>query len=143
MQPHPSDRRSLKRQVTLARPLLLVLGLVTVLEMPMPPPRMLMFQGIYLAVSLLFAAAQSTSWGSEWRFPLAADVAALGAFLIFAPSVAPMWFLLVFVAFAAAVEWGQRPAYWIVLRVRDCRAGVVLGSAARHLGRRRARRGRG
>src|ERR1700683_579431 len=115
MQPHPSDRRSLKRQVTLARPLLLVLGLVSVLELPVPPASVLIFQAVYLAVSLFFAVAQSTKWGSEWGFPLAADVAALGAFLILAPSAAPMWFLLVFVAFAAAVEWGQRPAYGIVL----------------------------
>jgi signal transduction histidine kinase len=115
MQPHASDRRSLKRQVTLARPLLLVLSLVSVLELPAPPPSVLIFQGVYLAASLLFAAAQATAWGADWKFPLAADVAALGAFLVFAPSVAPMWFLLLFVAFAAAVEWGIRPAYWIVV----------------------------
>lgn len=114
MQLHASERRSLKRQVTLVRPLMLVLGIASLLELGMPPRGVLAGMSIYLALSLLVAWAQTTKWGSEWKFPPVVDIAALPALLVFSPTIVPMWFLLLFVAFAAAVDWGWRWSFWIV-----------------------------
>ncbi len=115
MQLHASERRSLKRQVTLVRPLMLVLGIASLLEAPSPARWVLAAMSGYLAVSLFVAWAQRKPWGAEWRFPLALDVAALLALLIFSPTIVPMWFLLLFVAFAAAVDWGWKAGMWIVI----------------------------
>lgn len=114
MQLHASERRSLKRQVTLVRPLMLVLGIASLLELGMPPRGVLAGMSTYLALSLLVAWAQTTKWGSEWKFPPVVDIAALPALLVFSPTIVPMWFLLLFVAFAAAVDWGWRWSFWIV-----------------------------
>lgn len=113
MQLHASERRSLKRQVTLVRPLMLVLGIASLLELGMPPRGVLAGMSTYLALSLLVAWAQTTKWGSEWKFPPVVDIAALPALLVFSPTIVPMWFLLLFVAFAAAVDWGWRWSFWI------------------------------
>lgn len=114
MQLHASERRSLKRQVTLVRPLMLVLGIASLLEMGSPPRWVLAGMCAYLALSLLVAWAQVTKWGADWRFPLVIDILALPALLIFSPTIVPMWFLLLFVAFASAVDWGWRAGFLIV-----------------------------
>jgi signal transduction histidine kinase len=115
MQLHASERRSLKRQVTLVRPLMLVLGIASLLELGSPPRWMLYGMCAYLALSLFVAWAQITKWGADWKFPLALDILALPVLLIFSPTIVPMWFLLLFVAFASAVDWGWRAGYLIVV----------------------------
>jgi signal transduction histidine kinase len=132
MQLHASERRSLKRQVTLVRPLLLVLGIASLLDLGAPPRWPLLFLAAYLGASLLVAWAQTTPWGGEWRFPLVIDLAALAFLLVFSPTLVPMWFLLLFVAFAAAVEWAWRTALWIVLAA--CAALLALLLYKSHTG---------
>jgi two-component system, NarL family, sensor histidine kinase DegS len=123
MQLHASERRSLKRQVTLVRPLMLVLGIASLLEMGSPPRWVLGGMCVYLSLSLLVAWAQVTKWGADWKFPLVIDILALPALLIFSPTIVPMWFLLLFVAFASAVDWGWTAGLLIVSGA----AAVTLG----------------
>src|SRR5271154_724110 len=103
MQLHAIEQRSLNRQVTLARPLLIVLAVVTELLLGAPFDAADEFLLAYLAVSIFFGVAQDFQWGRTWRFPLTADLIALAGFLVIPPSVVPMWFLLLIVAFAVGV----------------------------------------
>lgn len=114
MQDHASERRSLDRQVTLARPLILLLSFASVLESASPPRFVLIFQAAYLGLSLLFAVAQFFPRMGSIRLPILADLALLAFFLAFSPVVAPIWFLLLFIAFAAGVEWGFNVASWVI-----------------------------
>src|SRR5579862_4361572 len=94
---------------------MLILGIASLLEAASPARWVLIGMSAYLAVSLVVAWAQVNPWGARWSFPLVADIAALLALLIFSPTIVPLWFLLLFVAFAAAVDWGWKAAQWIVI----------------------------
>jgi len=112
MEPHAAERRYLERQVTLARPIFMVLALVDLLELK-PAEHdhgALNFVAIYLGCALVLVLLQSFPRGSELRLPLGVDLAALAAFLVLTPSVVAFWFLYLFVAFAAGVHWGLRRA---------------------------------
>jgi signal transduction histidine kinase len=114
MQLHAIERRSLNRQVTMARPLLILLALVSLLLLSDTFGAAAEFLCAYLAVSVFVAAAQNFRWGRSWRFPLTADLLALAAFLAITPSVVPLWFLLLIAIFAVGVSWGGERAYGIV-----------------------------
>jgi len=123
----------------MARPLLLMLSFASLLEMPAPPRSVLIFQGAYLALALIVAIAQFTPWADALRLPIGADLAALAFFLAFSPSVAPMWFLLLFIAFAAGVDWGFAAAAWAVGAC--CLALFGWGFASHDIGWQTALRG--
>lgn len=112
MQPHAAERRHLERQVTFARPIFMVLALVDLLELKPAGQghRAIVFVAVYLGVALALALLQSVRRVSDLRVPVEVDLAALGAFLVLTPSVVAFWFLYLFVAFAAGIEWGLRRA---------------------------------
>ncbi|HJY85996.1 MAG TPA: sensor histidine kinase [Candidatus Acidoferrales bacterium] len=112
MQPHAAERRHLERQITIARPIFLVLGLVDLLELKPAGAshRAVIFVAVYLLASLVLVALESIRPRLELRLPLALDLAALAAFLVITPSVVAFWFLYLFVAFAAGIRWGSRRA---------------------------------
>ena len=114
MQMHAIEQRLLERQVTLARPMLIALALMSLLLVAPDSAPAVEFLGCYLALSIAVALAQSRDREGKWRFPLTADLIALAAFLVITPSVVPLWFLLLIVAFAAGVSWGGQRAYGIV-----------------------------
>src|SRR5579862_9775332 len=114
MQLHALEQRSLERQVTLARPLLILLALVSLLVLSPHSAIAAWFLAAYLSLSLLVAMGQAFPQGRGWRFPLIADIIVLVAFLVITPSVVPLWFLLLIAAFAAGVSWGGARAYWIL-----------------------------
>jgi signal transduction histidine kinase len=114
MQLHAIEQRSLNRQVTMARPLLILLASISELLLGAPFDAADEFLLLYLALSILFAVAQNFQWGRTWRFPLTADLLAMAAFLMIARSVVPMWFLLLIASFAVGVGWGKERAYGIV-----------------------------
>ncbi len=112
MQPHSAERRDLNRQIALARVIFLLLALVDLLELgpDAAAPAALTLLLIYLALAALIA---SLDYLDHWRpalFPLWADVFAVAAFLVLTPSVVAFWFPYLFLAFAAAVRWGMKPA---------------------------------
>ncbi|HXQ98350.1 MAG TPA: hypothetical protein VN774_07905, partial [Candidatus Limnocylindrales bacterium] len=114
MQLHILEQRSLERQVTLARPVLIVLALISLLLLAPKSALAAWFLAAYLILGLGIALAQGFPWGRTWRFPLIADLIALVAFLVITPSVVPLWFLLLIAAYAVGVSWGGARAYWIV-----------------------------
>jgi signal transduction histidine kinase len=129
MQLHVIEKKSLQRQVTLARPLLIVLALVTLLLGP-NSVHAAEFLSVYLALSLILVLGQSLGIAGNWKFPLVADFVALGVFLFVTPSVVPFFFLLLIVGFAAGVGWGGAHAYGIVIAA--VLAAVALGIFREH-----------
>src|SRR5713226_4789092 len=90
MQPLAAERRHLERQITYARPILMVLALVDLLERPPAErgPHAVLFVTAYLCMSLVLAA--------------------LAAFLLLTQSVVAFWFLYLFVALAVGIRWRMR-----------------------------------
>jgi signal transduction histidine kinase len=110
MQPLAAERRHLERQITYARPILMVLALVDLLDRP-PGERgshAVLFVTAYLCVSLVLAAMQNLQWVGEIRLPLLFDLAALAAFLWLTQSVVAFWFVYLFVALAVGIRWRMR-----------------------------------
>lgn len=112
MQPHAAESRHLARQVTFARPIFTVLALVNLLQVKPEGGhgQALAFVAVYLIVAATLALLESLPRPREWRLPLVADLVVLAAFLIITPSVVAFWFLYLFVAFAAGIDWGLRRA---------------------------------
>jgi signal transduction histidine kinase len=110
MQPLAVERRHLERQITYARPILMVLALVDLLEQPPAGrgPHAVLFVTAYLCVSLVLAVIQNLQWIGEVRLPLLFDLAALAAFLLLTLSVVAFWFLYLFVALAVGIRWRMR-----------------------------------
>jgi signal transduction histidine kinase len=110
MQLNAAERRHLERQITYARPIFLVLVLGDLLEES--PQRRgsfgIVFAITYLGLALLLVLLEQIPGLGEWRLPLAADLAALGIFLLLPRSTAAFWFLYLFVALAAGIRWGFR-----------------------------------
>jgi signal transduction histidine kinase len=105
-----SEHRNLLRQITLARPIFLVLALVDLLEARnvSMSTQALAFVSVYLLLGVMLAllSARGLTWAE--RFPIWADAAALAAFLWLTPSVVTFWFLFLFVAFASGMHWPLR-----------------------------------
>src|SRR5260221_10128302 len=110
MQPLAAERRHLERQITFARPILMVLALVDLLERPPAErgPHAVLFVTAYLCVSLVLAAIQNLQWIGEVHLPLPLDLAALATFLLLTQSVVAFWFLYLFVALAVGIFWRVR-----------------------------------
>src|SRR5258706_1004498 len=112
MQPLAAERRHLERQITYARPILMVLALVDLLERSSSQrgPHAVLFISAYLCLSLTLAAIQNLQWVGDIFLPLGFDLAALAAFLLLTKSVVAFWFLYLFVALAVGICWGVRSA---------------------------------
>ena len=110
MQPLAAERRHLERQITYARPILMVLALVDLLERSSSQrgPHAVLFIAVYLCVSLILAAIQNLQWIGDVFLPLGFDLAALAAFLVLTKSVVAFWFLYLFVALAVGIRWRMR-----------------------------------
>ena len=108
MQPHAAERRHLERQIAYARPVFMVLALVDLLQRP-PADRgahAVLFVLVYLGVAVGLVLFEFVPPLNRLRVPLAADIAALAAFLLLSHSAAAFWFLYLFVALAAGIRWG-------------------------------------
>src|SRR5690349_7349961 len=110
MQPLAAERRHLERQITYARPILMVLALVDLLDRPsdLRGPHAVLFITVYLGISLVLAAVQNLHWVGDIFLPLPVDLAALAVFLVLTKSVVAFWFLYLFVALAVGIRWRMR-----------------------------------
>jgi len=110
MQPLAAERRHLERQITYARPILMVLALVDLLDRPpdLRGPHAVLFITAYLGISLVLAAIQNLPWVGDIFLPLPVDLAALAVFLVLTKSVVAFWFLYLFVALAVGIRWRMR-----------------------------------
>ena len=110
MQPLAAERRHLERQISYARPILMVLALVDLLDRPpgQRGPHAVLFIAIYLGLSLVLAASQNLQWIGDIFLPLPFALAALAVFLVLTKSVVAFWFLYLFVALAVGIRWRMR-----------------------------------
>jgi signal transduction histidine kinase len=113
MSPHESDRRHLERQILYARPIIILLSILSILEWPasIDAHRCLYFLFGYLLYSLALVAIDLVLNGRrEWSAPLAIDLALIIALIYVSPFAVPTWFPFLFASYAAGSRWGLRTA---------------------------------
>src|ERR1700674_3084375 len=108
MSPHQTDRHHFQRQIVYARPIIVLLALLAVLEQPPSREvrRSASFLIAYLIVSLLVTQIERLLRNRDWHLPLACDLLALGFFMYISPSTVPVWLPYLFICYAAGIRWG-------------------------------------
>ncbi len=110
MKPHASEYRNLERQITVARPIFLMLAMVQLAERHnyADAPTAFLLLGGYLALAILVAVYEQFERGPEVRIPVWLDIAVLGVYAVLSPSVVGLGYAFLFVAFAAGIRWEFR-----------------------------------
>jgi len=125
MSPQASERRHFELQLAAARPVVVLLAIVSLLELQ--PARLaarpLSLLIAYLVAALLSLVFERALWAYDWHLPLACDVLVLGVFFYLSVIRLPAWCLLFFVAFAA----GYRTNLKLGLLLSFCM--LLLGTA--------------
>jgi signal transduction histidine kinase len=110
MSPHPTDRLHFDRQIVLARPLVIFLSVLALLQQPlsMQSRRSLVFLLFYLLLSIVVIFLERALRPRAWHLPLICDLLALGFFMLITPSSVPVWFPYLYVCWTAGMRWGDR-----------------------------------
>ena len=113
MSPHETDRRHLERQIVYARPIVVLLSLLALLQHPsaQEAKNSISFLIAYLIVSLFVIPLERFLRKRAWHLPIACDLLALGFFMYISPSSVPVWFPYLFVCWVAGMRWGVRAAF--------------------------------
>jgi signal transduction histidine kinase len=108
MSPQESDRRHLERQIVYARPIVVLLSLLALLEQPssVEAKRSISFLVAYLIVSLVVIQLERLLRKRSWHLPIACDLLAFGFFMYISPSSVPVWFPYLFICWVAGMRWG-------------------------------------
>src|ERR1700704_2605904 len=116
MSPHESDRRHIERQIAYARPIVVLLALIALLEQApfSQAHRAIYFLLAYFLLSVLALLFERVLTGVTWHLPLGCDLLALGFFVYLSPTTVPAWFPYLFVCYAAGIRWGMRVAFPLV-----------------------------
>jgi signal transduction histidine kinase len=111
-----SDRRHHERQIAYARPIILLLSLLALLDHPSveQSAAALAFLIGYIIAGVLIIGTERLLEKRAWHFPLFFDVLALVVFLYLSPSHVAVWFPYLFVAYATGSRWGSRPAVFLL-----------------------------
>ncbi len=130
MSPHESDRRHFERQVSIARPIIIILALLAVFELgpSRQASRSVSFLIGYLIFSLLAILVEDFLQDRDWRLPLVIDILALAFFIYVCPAAVPVWFPYLFICYAAGSRWGFQFAVPVAGLIS---LSIVLVSAAR------------
>jgi signal transduction histidine kinase len=112
MSPHDSDRRHLERQILYARPIIILLSVLAILEWPTSPEshRCVYFLCGYLLYSVAVIVLELLLSEREWHSPLLIDLALIVILIYLSPFAVPIWFPYLFLSFAAGGRWGLRSA---------------------------------
>jgi signal transduction histidine kinase len=112
MSPHENDRRHFERQIAYARPIIILLSLLALLEQPLTAPvrRAISFLISYLLISFVVILVEWLLRNRAWHLPLACDLLALGFFLFISPASVAVWFPFLFVCYSAGSRWGSTSA---------------------------------
>jgi signal transduction histidine kinase len=112
MSPHETDRRHLERQIVYARPIVVFLSILALLEQPnlRAAKRSISFLIAYLIVALAVIPLERFLRKRNWHLPIACDLLALGFFMYISPVSVPVWFPYLFVCWVAGMRWGLRAA---------------------------------
>ena len=113
MSSHESDRRHLERQILYARPIIIVLSILAILEWPPSPEshrcRLFLFAYFLYSLALIVIDVAFSRW-REWSAPLAIDFALILILIYLSPLAVPVWFPFLFASYAAGSRWGLRTA---------------------------------
>ena len=112
MSPHETDRRHLERQIVFARPIIVLLSILALLQQPnlQAVKHTISFLVAYLIVALAVIPLERFLRKRSWHFPIVLDVLALGFFMSITPLSVPVWFPYLFVCWVAGMRWGLRAA---------------------------------
>ena len=99
MNPHETDRRHFERQIAYARPIIVLLALIALLQQPSSQhaKRPISFLIGYLVLAICVVLFEKVVPSRAWHLPLFCDLVALGYFMIVSPSMVPAWFPNLFV----------------------------------------------
>jgi signal transduction histidine kinase len=127
---YQTDRNHFERQIAFARPMMILLSLLALLEGPAAPNqrRASSFLIAYLVVSLIVVQLERVWRQRSWHLPLGCDLLALGFFLWISPSPAPVWFPYLFVCYLAGLRWALRSAFPLAAAISGT---LILAAAAR------------
>jgi signal transduction histidine kinase len=108
MSPHQTDRLHYERQIVFARPIIVLLSILALLEQPpsRDSHRSLTFLVTYLLLSLGVIQLERLLSNRAWHLPLACDLLALALFMYLSPSAIPVWFPYMFICYVAGIRWG-------------------------------------
>ena len=114
MSPHDSDRRHFERQILFARPIIILLSILAILEWPASASadahRCLYFLFGYLLFSLAVIGLELMLSDRDWYSPLAIDLVLIVILIYLSPFAVPVWFPFLFISYAAGSRWGLRTA---------------------------------
>jgi signal transduction histidine kinase len=120
----------LERQITFARPMVIVLAIAELLESRTTtlgsPAALLLFA--YLVLALSWALLRALGRFHLVRVPLWVDVAALGLFLPLTTTLASLSFIFLFVCFTAGIRWEVSSGFLLAGVIA---AALLLDQAAR------------
>jgi signal transduction histidine kinase len=113
MNPHETDRRHFERQIASARPIIVLLTLIALLEQTSSRSarRSITFLLVYLFIALAAVLFEKVLSDRSRHLPLAVDLVALGYFMLISPSSVPAWFPYLFVCYVAGIRWGLSSAF--------------------------------
>jgi signal transduction histidine kinase len=113
MNPHETDRRHFERQIAYARPIIVLLALIALLQQPSSQhaPGVITFLLFYFVIACGAILLEKLISSRPWHLPLICDLVALGYFIVVSPSMVPAWFPYLFVCYVAGNRWGLNSAF--------------------------------
>ena len=113
MSQNPIDRYHFERQIAYARPIIIFLSILALLERPSSPEvrRSLSFLIAYMVLAVVVIWVQSLLRKRPWHLPIACDILALTYFVYISPSHVAVWFPYLFICYVAGTRWGMDAAF--------------------------------
>jgi len=110
MNPQSSDRLHFDLQLAYARPVVAMLAVLCLMELraAREVQRPLSLLIAYFVAAMVILLLERALRRYNWRLPLLCDIVVTGVFLYISPELLPAWFLLFFIAFAAAYRISLR-----------------------------------
>jgi signal transduction histidine kinase len=108
MSPHQADRHHFELQIVYARPIMILLSLLAILEQPpsREARRSVSFLIAYFLIAMVVTQVERLLRDRHWHLPLACDLLAFGFVMYISPSSIPVWFPYLFLCYAAGIRWG-------------------------------------
>jgi signal transduction histidine kinase len=134
MSPLQSDRHHFERQIVFARPIIILLSLLALLQEPISRDshRSITFLVAYMLVSVGIIQLERLLRNRSWHLPLAVDVVALLIFMYLSPQAVPVWFPYMFICYVAGIRWGIDAALPLAGLLSLCVVFLTAGTGEIH-----------
>src|SRR5262249_28534115 len=111
MSQNPIDRYHFERQISYARPIIIFLSILALLERQPSPQtrRSISFLIAWLLIAILIVEVQQLLRNRPWHLPLACDIGALAFLIYVSPSQVAVWFPYLFICYVAGTRWRIDP----------------------------------